>query len=75
MTRAEMLDAVRRLFIANGTEEELDQLRNELVKAAPHSGISNPIYYPDQEPNKEQIVDQTLRREQDYAAKNIIVSS
>ena len=74
MTRAEMLEAVGRLFVANGTEEELDQLLNELVRAAPHSGISDLIYYPDQERNEEQIVDEALRREQDYAAKNVIAS-
>lgn len=55
-----MIEAVRRLSVADGTEEELDQLINQLEMAAPHSKISNLIYYPDQDRTPEQIVDAAL---------------
>lgn len=69
MNRLSMVDAIRRLFTADGTEEELDQLLDRLVQAVPHADISDMIYYPDQDRSAEQIADEALRREREHAAK------
>ncbi len=68
MTRSEMVAAVKRLFIAAGSEEELHALRQQLKTAVPHANISDLIYYPDEDRDEEQIVDEALRREEEYAA-------
>jgi len=60
LNRLEMIEAVRRLFVADGTEEELHQLLGQLDLAAPYSNISDLIYYPDQNRTPEQIVDVAL---------------
>lgn len=69
MTRSEMVIAVKRLFVADGSEEELHELRQRLKAAVPHAGISDLIYYSDEDLNEDQIVDEALRREQAYAVK------
>ncbi len=69
MNRLEMVNAVKRLNIADGTEAELDLILHHLVNAAPNSAISDLIYYPDAERTPEQIVDEALRREKEYAAR------
>ena len=69
MTRSEMVAAVRRLFAADGNEQELDQILDCLVQSVPHADISDLIYYPDKSFSEEEIVDEALRREQAYAAK------
>ncbi len=55
-----MIKAVERLFAADGTEEELNQLVCQLDLAAPNSTISNLIYYPDKDRTAEEIVDLAL---------------
>lgn len=64
MTRIEMLAMVKRLFIADGTESEINEMVHRLDAAVPHANISDMIYYPDQDHDEEQIVDEALRREQ-----------
>ena len=66
MTRSEMVRAVERLSVADGNEAELHELRQQLKMVLPHANISDLIYYPDQERTEEQIVDEALRREQEY---------
>ncbi len=66
MTRSEMVRAVERLFVADGSEADLYELRQQLTMVVPHANISDLIYYPDQERTEEQIVDEALRREQEY---------
>lgn len=68
MTRSEMVGVVKRLFAADGSEGELDQLLDRLVRAVPHANISDLIYYPEKDRDEERIVDEALRREQAYAA-------
>ena len=60
MNRLEMIKAVRRLLVADGTEEELHQFLDQLDAAAPCSNFSDLIYYPDQSRTPEQIVDVAL---------------
>lgn len=69
MTRSEMVDAVKRLFAADGDEDELDQLLDRLVRAVPHANVSDLIYYPEKDRDEERIVDEALRREHAHAAK------
>lgn len=69
MNRSEMIGAVKRLFVSDCSEEELDLLLGNLVKTTPHAGISDMIFYPDEERTPEQIVDEALRREREYAAE------
>lgn len=68
MNRSDMIALVERLAAADGTEEELDGILDQLVNSAPNSMISDLIYYPDAERDPEQIVDEALRREEEHAA-------
>ena len=69
MTKAEMLDAVRRVQAVDGTDEEIDALVFRLRSALPHAGGSDMIFYPDAERSPEQVVEGALRRERAHAAK------
>lgn len=60
MNRSEMIAAVERLLVADGTEEELDRLLDKLVETVPGAGISDLIYWSDQERAPEQIVEAAL---------------
>lgn len=70
MTRLEILDMVKRVVISEESEEVIDALVLQLRAAVPHAKIGDIIFYSDLELTPEQIVDEALRREQDYAAKN-----
>ena len=67
MTRKEMIDIVRRVSNAEGTEEQLDRLMDELETAAPNARISNLIFWTSPELTPEQVVDEAIRREIEHA--------
>ncbi len=69
MTRSEMIDAARKVFAMDGTEDEINVLVYNLKLSAPHSKISDMIFYPDVERDAEQVVDEALRREKEYAER------
>jgi hypothetical protein len=49
MNRTDMIRAVRRLLTGDASDAELDSLPLELDRAAPGSGITDLIYYPDKQ--------------------------
>lgn len=70
MTRSEMIDAVKRVFDMEESEEEIDVLVSRLKSEVPHAKISDMIFWPDVERTPEQIVDEALRRQRTYGAGN-----
>jgi hypothetical protein len=46
MTRDELVQAVRRIIVADGTEEELDSLLALVERNVPHPAVSDLIFYP-----------------------------
>ena len=69
MTRQDMIDAVERLFYADGSEDELHILRQKLKEIVPHGNISDLIFYPEVELTAEQTVDEALWREAEHVAQ------
>lgn len=58
--RAYLVELVRKLMHAEGTETELDDMLSELERQVPHSSISNLIFWDDRELTPEQIVEEAL---------------
>jgi hypothetical protein len=67
MTRSELLDAVKSLFAAKGSEKEINALLRRLENEFPYSHVVDLIFYPDKERNEEEVVEEVLRRERDRA--------
>jgi hypothetical protein len=55
-----LIDLVRKLMNAEGTEDELDEMLTELQQQLPHAEISNLIYWDDRDLTPEQIVEEAL---------------
>jgi hypothetical protein len=55
-----LIDLVRKLMNAEGTEDELDEVLTELQQQLPHAEISNLIYWDDRDLTPEQIVEEAL---------------
>jgi hypothetical protein len=55
-----LIDLVRNLMNAEGTEDELDEMLTELQQQLPHAEISNLIYWDDRDLTPEQIVEEAL---------------
>ncbi|OPG95597.1 hypothetical protein B2I21_26400 [Chryseobacterium mucoviscidosis] len=55
-----LIDLVRKLMNAEGTEDELDEILTELQQQLPHAEISNLIYWDDRDLTPEQIVEEAL---------------
>lgn len=60
VTRIELIEWVRKLMNAEGTEAELDDMLNDLQQQLPYAEISNLIYWDDRDLSPEQIVEEAL---------------
>ncbi|WFR62860.1 bacteriocin immunity protein [Paenibacillus amylolyticus] len=58
--RLQLIELVRKLMDAEGTEAELDDMLTELQRQVPHAEISNLIYWDDRDLTPEQIVEEAL---------------
>ncbi|WP_413375479.1 hypothetical protein [Paenibacillus taichungensis] len=55
-----LVEWVRKLQNAEGTEDELDEMLTELQQQLPHAEISNLIFWDDRDLTPEQIVEEAL---------------
>ncbi|PWW44841.1 MULTISPECIES: bacteriocin immunity protein [Paenibacillus] len=55
-----LVELVRKLMNAEGTEDELDEMLNELQQQLPYAEISNLIFWDDRDLTPEQIVEEAL---------------
>lgn len=55
-----LVELVRKLMDAEGTEAELDDMLTELQQQVPHPEISNLIFWDDRDLTPEQIVEEAL---------------
>lgn len=55
-----LVELVRKLMNAEGTEDELDEMLNELQQQLPYAEISNLIFWDDLDLTPEQIVEEAL---------------
>ncbi|MEK4433911.1 hypothetical protein [Paenibacillus sp. FSL K6-2862] len=55
-----MVERVRKLMNAEGTEAELDDMLTELQQQLPYAEISNLIFWDDRDLTPEQIVEEAL---------------
>jgi hypothetical protein len=55
-----LVELVRKLMNAEGTEDELDEMLNELQQQMPYAEISNLIFWDDRDLTPEQIVEEAL---------------
>ncbi|WP_440116489.1 bacteriocin immunity protein [Paenibacillus sp. QZ-Y1] len=55
-----LIELVRKLMNAEGTEAELDDILTELQQQVPHAEISNLIFWDDRDLTPEQIVEEAL---------------
>lgn len=62
MDRTKMIQVVQRIFLGDGSEEEINHLLHSLINALPNANVSDMIYYPDQRRSAEELVDEALRR-------------
>lgn len=60
VTRIELIEWVRKLMNAEGTEAELDDMLSGLQQQVPYAEISNLIYWDDRDLSPEQIVEEAL---------------
>ncbi len=56
----ELVEIVRRLQSAEGTDAELDALMEKLERSVPHPEVSDLIFYPKREMSAEEIVAEAL---------------
>jgi Colicin immunity protein / pyocin immunity protein len=56
----EMVELIRKIMNAEGTEEELDMWEDMLESNLNYPGISDLIYYPDREMTPEEIIKEAL---------------
>ena len=59
LTREQLVDLVRRIQHAEGSEEERNDMLNTLIDNVPDPNVSDLIYYEDLTP--EEVVDRALR--------------
>ncbi|MCG7384322.1 hypothetical protein [Paenibacillus sp. ACRRY] len=57
---AQLVERVRKLMNAEGTEAELDNMLTELQQQLPYAEISNLIFWDDRDLTPEQIVEEAL---------------
>ncbi|WP_269054758.1 hypothetical protein [Paenibacillus tundrae] len=55
-----LVERVRKLMNAEGTENELDEMLTELEQEMPYAEISNLIFWDDRDLTPEQIVEEAL---------------
>lgn len=59
MTREELIELVKKIAAADGTEEEIDNMISLLEESVPDPNVSNYIYWEDMPP--EEVVDKALK--------------
>ena len=70
MTHLELLTAVTKLYAGDGEESEDTALLNRLDNELPHSGISDLIFHDFRGLTPEQVVDEAVQREAEYARQH-----
>ena len=60
LSREELIELVRRIMNAEGTEEELDTWEETLEQNVTDPAVSDYIFYPDRDMTAEEIVDRAL---------------
>ncbi|WP_339303896.1 bacteriocin immunity protein [Paenibacillus sp. FSL R5-0519] len=58
--RSHLVELVRKLMDAEGTEAELDDMLTELQQQVPYAEMSNLIFWDDRDLTPEQIVEEAL---------------
>ena len=61
VTRAELVEAVRRIIDADGSEEELNSLMDDVSAEVPHPSWTDLIFHSDKDLSAEEVVDEALR--------------
>jgi hypothetical protein len=69
LTRDEILQSVIKLYAGDGEERDDIALVNRLREQLPHSKISDLIFHDFRGLTPEQVVDEAMRREAEYARK------
>jgi hypothetical protein len=59
-TKRRLIELVRRIMNAEGTEEELDHMLDRLEKSVPHPEVSDLIFWDDRNLTAEEIVEEAL---------------
>ncbi len=67
MTGDELLEVVRSIYFGSTRPELVTPLREKLRGALPHSAINDLIFWNPVELAPEQVVDEAMRREAEYA--------
>lgn len=60
LTKEELVRLVERIQNAEGTEDEIDAMIDQLQENVPRPDVSDLIFYPEEEMTAEQIVEQAL---------------
>ena len=60
LTKAELIDLVRKIMNSEGTEEEIDDWERVLRRNVPHPDVSGLIFYPQVPMTAEEIVEIAL---------------
>ncbi len=69
MTRDDILGIVKAIYFGPAQNEVITPLREKLREALPHSAINDLIFWNPVELTPEQVVDEAMRREAEYARK------
>ncbi len=70
MTKDEILALVSAIYFGSTDNDVITPLREKLRDALPHSGINDLIFWNPVELTPEQVVDEALQREADYARQS-----
>ena len=64
-SRAELIALVTRIMMAEGTEDEINEMITQLEENVPHPAVTDLIFYPegDEDPTPEEVVDTALAYE------------
>lgn len=61
MNRDDLVSLVTAIMEARGSEQEVDEMLNQLERSVPDPNVSDLIYYSDPELTPEQVVEAALR--------------
>lgn len=64
LKKEELIELVRKIMCAEGTEEEIDKWMDVLEANVPHPEVSDLIFYPKKEMSPEEIVEEALSYKQ-----------
>ncbi len=60
LTKEELIELVRKIMYAEGTEEEIDKWMDVVEANVPHPEVSDLIFYPKKEMSPKEIVEEAL---------------